>query len=100
MHIHNVYFWLKEGLTNDEKLSFEGGLSSLCRDSNVTSGQYGPPADTHRDVVDNSYSFGLVLFFNNLAAHDKYQNESLTHDKFIEEHESKWERVVVYDLEA
>lgn len=100
MHIHNVYFWLKSDLDNEAKTSFEEGLNSLCNESNTKSGHFGKPADTHRDVVDNSYSYSLVLFFENLADHDKYQTGSPVHDKFIEDHLSKWERVVVYDVEA
>jgi len=99
MHIHNVYFWLKSGLDTAAKNSFEEGLNSLCNDPNAGSGHFGKPADTHRDVVENSYSYGLVLFFDDLSAHDRYQT-SPVHNKFIEEHLSKWERVVVYDIEV
>lgn len=101
MHIHNVYFWLKSGLNADEKTEFEAGLKSLCSESNTRSGYFGKPAATaHRDVVDGSYSYSLVLLFDDLAAHDRYQNESTVHDKFIEENLPKWERVVVYDVEV
>lgn len=100
MHIHNVYFWLKSDLDTNSKTSFEDGLNSLCNDSNTKYGHFGKPADTHRDVVDNSYSYSLVLFFEDLTAHDRYQTSSPVHEKFIEDHLSKWERVVVYDVEV
>ena len=98
MHIHNVYFWLKDGLDQEQIASFEKGLMSLCYESNVDTGHYGPPAETDRSVVDNSFSFGIMLIFPDTAAHDRYQHQSHSHDKFIEEHGSKWERVVVYDM--
>ena len=43
---------------------------------------------------------GLVLFFEDLAAHDMYQTNSPVYIKFIETHQSKWERVVVCDIEV
>lgn len=98
MHIHNVYFWLKDGLSDEQKVTFEKGLMSLCLESNVETGHYGKPAEVDRSVSDNSFSFGLMLIFPHTAAHDRYQNESHVHDKFIEEHGSEWERVVVYDM--
>jgi len=100
MHIHNVFFWLKDGLEPEQINSFEKGLMSLCYESNVDTGHYGKPADTDRSVVDNSFSFGLILIFPDIAAHDRYQNESHVHAKFIEEHSQKWEKVTVYDLKA
>jgi hypothetical protein len=99
MHIHNVYFWLKSGLDDEAKTSFEDGLNSLCNDPNAESGHFGKPADTHRDVVENSYNYSLVLFFEDLPAHDRYQT-SPVHNIFIDAHLSKWERVVVYDIEV
>jgi hypothetical protein len=100
MHIHNVYFWLKDDLDPEEVAAFEKGLMSLCYESNVDTGHYGKPADTNRSVVDNSFNFGLMLIFPDTAAHDRYQHESHVHDNFIEENNHKWERVTVYDILA
>jgi hypothetical protein len=99
MHIHNVYFWLESNLDKVALNSFEQGLSSLCLDSDVKSGFFGKPAKTDRDVVENSYTYGLVLIFGDLNAHDKYQS-GLVHDQFIAEHNSKWIRAVVHDIET
>jgi hypothetical protein len=96
MHIHNVYFWLKNGQDNE---AFEQGLDSLTHDPGVKSGYFGKPANTNRDVVENSYSYGLVLVFDNLAAHDQYQAGAI-HLKFVDKHLSKWERVIVHDIET
>ncbi|MCO6452521.1 MAG: Dabb family protein [Caldilineales bacterium] len=99
MHIHNVYFWLRDDLNNDEQIAFEHGLASLTTDENVISGYYGIPADTHRDVVENSYSYGLVLIFANLAGHDLYQVGDV-HLAFVEAHLPKWTKAVVHDIET
>lgn len=98
MHIHNVYFWLKEGLNEDDLVDFESGLALLSNALDVQSYQYGKPADTDRDVIVNSYSYGLVLFFADKAAHDRYQ-ESPEHLSFLDMNQDKWIKVVVYDIE-
>ena len=99
MHIHNVYFWLKNGQDKDVLKAFEQGLDSLTHDPRVKSGYFGKPATTNRDVVENTYSFGLVLVFDDLAAHDQYQAGAI-HLEFVDKHSSKWERVIVHDIET
>ena len=99
MHVHNVYFWLKQDLDNQAIAAFEQGLEALAKDPAIKSGYYGKPANTERDVVENSYTYGLVFVFDDLAAHDQYQTGEV-HLKFVEDHLSKWERVVVYDIEV
>jgi hypothetical protein len=99
VHIHNVYFWLKNNLQSQATAAFEEGLSALTGDPYVKSGYYGKPADTYRDVVENSYTYALALVFDDLAAHDRYQAGAV-HLKFLEDNASKWERVVVYDVQT
>ena len=99
MHIHNVYFWLEDDLDKEALNSFEQGLKSLCVISDVKSGFFGKPAKTDRDVVENSYTYGLVLMFEDLNAHDTYQS-SPVHEQFIAEHRSKWILAVVHDIET
>lgn len=99
MHVHNVYFWLKDDSDNQTLVNFEQGLHSLTTDPFVVSGYYGRPADTERDVVENTYTYGLVLVFNDLAAHDQYQAGKV-HLQFVDEHQAKWERVAVYDIQT
>jgi len=99
MFVHSVYFWLKDGLDEKEVAAFQGGVQSLCEIALVKSGHAGPPADTHRGVVDNSYSYGMVLAFDDKAGHDAYQVSDV-HQQFVADHSSKWERVLVYDIET
>ena len=99
MHVHNVYFWLKQDLDNQAIAAFEQGLEALAKDPAIQSGYYGKPANTERDVVENSYTYGLVFVFDDLVAHDQYQAGQV-HLKFVKDHLSKWERVVVYDIET
>ncbi len=99
MHIHNVYFWLKEDLDEAAVLEFEVGLKTLTKDPQAVSGYYGKPANAYRDVVENSYSYGLVLVFEDLVGHDIYQSGEV-HLEFINKNLPKWEKVVVYDIET
>lgn len=99
MFVHNVYFWLKDGLDDGEIAAFEKSLQSLCGISFVKSGYCGKPADTDRPVIDSSYSYGLVLMFDDKAGQDAYQ-VSETHQTFVAEHSAKWARVLVYDFET
>ena len=99
MFVHNVYFWLKDDLGEEGVAAFREGVQSLCKIPLVKSGHAGPPADTHRGVVDNSYSYGMVLVFDDKAGHDAYQVSDV-HQKFVADHSYRWERVLVYDIEA
>ena len=99
MHIHNVYFWLKQDLDRAAVDAFEQGLAELAGDPEIKSGYFGRPAGTERDVVENSYDYGLVFLFEDRAAHDRYQAGAV-HQKFIDAHLAKWARVVVYDLQT
>jgi hypothetical protein len=99
MHIHNVCFWLEDNLSHQAVAAFEQGLAALTRDPAVNTGYFGQPANTHRDVVENSYTYGLVLIFDSITAHDQYQVGEV-HQKFIADHRPKWKKVVVYDIET
>ena len=99
MFIHNVYFWLENSLSDVDITAFEGGLQSLCQNPPVKSGYYGKPAGTNRDVVENSYSYGMVLIFNDVTGHDNYQSGEV-HQRFLAAHMEKWTHVTVYDLET
>jgi hypothetical protein len=65
----------------------------------VLQGPFGVPASTDRPVIDRSYSYGLVLKFNDLAGHDAYQIDPV-HEEFLENCGHLWVRVQVYDFVA
>lgn len=97
MFVHTVYFWLKPG-------SPAGAAERLTADCRAILGEIptvrrlwaGPPAQTPRDVVDNSYACGLTVIFDDRAGHDVYQDHPL-HLEFIERNKEHWARVQVYD---
>jgi len=95
--MHIVYFWLNEDQTDSDKASFVTGLRSLGEVASVDRQFIGPPANTeNRDVVDNSFDYALILWFKDKAAQDAYQIDPI-HLKFVEDHQTRWEKVVVRD---
>ncbi|MCP9237549.1 Dabb family protein [Lewinella sp. JB7] len=94
---HTVYFWLNDGLSAAELQSFEQGVRDLKNAPTVRRVFLGKPATTpSRDVVDNSFDYSLVLWFDDVAGHDAYQ-VSPTHLKFVEDHAAKFQTVKVFD---
>ena len=97
MFIHNVYFWLKDGLTDADRRSFEQGLDLLLSIDSVERSYRGVPADTDRPVIDRTYSYGIAVVFRDQAAHDAYQADA-KHDQFRDECAQYWRKVQIYDF--
>lgn len=93
---HHVLFWLKADITAEQKLAFRKSLSTLEQVETVKAFHLGEPSAIERAVVDSSYTFSLVLFFEDLAGHDVYQVHPL-HKAFLEEFRVFFEKVVIYD---
>ncbi|QNK63139.1 Dabb family protein [Pedobacter sp. PAMC26386] len=96
MIAHHVLFWLKADTTEDQKNAFRKGLQTLEKIEVVTSFHVGVPAPIERSVVDTTYTFSLVLSFEDLAGHDIYQGHSI-HVAFLDEFRSLFEKVIIYD---
>jgi hypothetical protein len=95
--IHQVFFWLKNKDAKEDKAMLQNGLQSLKAISEVKQLYIGTPAATlKRDVIDDSYSFSMIMFFDDIAGQDAYQIHPL-HESFVEKHKHLWDRVVVYD---
>lgn len=98
MFIHTVYFWLNDGAGDAAREQLLNDCRNLlgkiptCRHLWT-----GVPANTPRDVVDNSYAVGLTTVFDDVAGHDAYQVHDL-HQQFIARNKQHWKRVQVYDF--
>ena len=97
MHIHTVFFWLKPNVSDADRHLFEKGLDKLTLDPEVMQRHIGKPASTHRDVIDNSYDFGISLCFESLDSHNRYQKGE-AHQDFLENCMDLWTQVKVYDI--
>lgn len=96
---HVVYFWLKRPEHTGDREQFIESLTTFIESSeHIRTRFVGRPAATDRPVIDNSYTFSLILSFDSKEAQDRYQVEP-GHLKFIEESGELWEKVLVYDSE-
>lgn len=95
--VHVVYFWLRRDLAETDRQRFEEALRRLVAESqHAVTGHVGRPAQTPREVVDNSYDFVLIVTFEDADGHQAYQDEE-PHDRFREVAHELAERVQIYD---
>jgi hypothetical protein len=99
MLTHHVLFWLKANTSIEKKSDFKAGLESLKDIETVNSIFIGTPAPIDRPVVDTTYTFSLMIVFNDLAGHDAYQIHPL-HQTFLDNFRSLFEKVVIYDSQT
>ena len=97
--MHVVHFWLDPELSADDREAFLAGVRGLSEIPTVRELYVGAPAATpSRGVVDNSFDYALVVWFDDVAGHDAYQDHPI-HVAFVEAHEAKFARVRVRDSE-
>lgn len=96
MFVHAVYFWLKEDLGEKEKQVFVERLNALATIESVRHCYIGQPAETRREIIDHTYSYALVVVFDDVAAHDAYQVDPI-HDQFRDTCAGFWDRIRIYD---
>ncbi len=95
--IHSVYFWLHDPKDPAVQQQFETAIQHFINGSAyVLSAHIGKAAGTPREVVDNSYSYSLIVNFASKADQDLYQKEPV-HLDFVEKNQHLWDRVQVYD---
>lgn len=97
--IHNVYFWLQNPDNAEEAAKLEEGIKSLSKVKMVKDFHLGKPAPTNRSVIDNTYSYHMMLAFDNLEDQNSYQEDPI-HLKFVENCGQFWKKVQVYDSDA
>lgn len=98
MLTHHVLFWLKAETSEEQKKAFRSGLESLKKVETIQSMYVGIPAPISRAVVDTTYTFSLLIIFNDLAGHDVYQVHPV-HKAFLDEFRGLFDKVVIYDAE-
>ena len=95
--VHVVFFWLKNPDKKKDRRQFENNLNTFIKGIDYIRFKHvGTPAGTDRSVVDNSYTYCLIVSFDSKKDHDAYQEDGL-HKKFIEDTAALWEKVQVYD---
>ena len=96
-YTHVVYFWFHNPDNIQEKTFFEASLTKFLSQSEYAQTNFiGTPPQATREVVDDSFTYNLILTFDSAATQEAYQNEA-AHLVFIEECKHLWKKVVVYD---
>lgn len=96
---HNVYFWLDESLTDEQKMDFEGGLSALFEIDSVSQGSFGKPASTpDRPVTHNTFDYALLLEFDSVEKHNEYQVDD-DHQVFVDQFSQWFKEVRIFDTQ-
>jgi hypothetical protein len=99
MLLHTVFFWLKDGLLENDKEIFLQEVTRLGEINSVENFYLGSPANTpKRDVIEDTYDFAITVFLKDMIAHDQYQVDPI-HLDFIEKCKGYWEKVVIYDAD-
>ena len=98
MLVHAVYFWLRPDVKPEEARRFEEKSNALLKIPSIVHGWVGKPAATARPVIDSSYSYALVVTFEDMVGHDIYQDHPI-HDDFRDTCSMLWTQVKIYDSE-
>lgn len=94
---HVVYFWFKDPDNKADRVKFEASLKKFLKNSEFAKTNFiGTPPVSTREVVDDSYTYALIVTFESAEAQEGYQKEE-SHLTFIEECKDLWEKVIVYD---
>ncbi|MFK2819440.1 Dabb family protein [Flavobacteriaceae sp. LMIT009] len=94
---HIVLIWLKEPNNETVHTSFQSALQTMVKNSlYIKSAHLGSPANTNRDIVDNSYTYCYIATFASKEDQDSYQTEK-AHDVFREKVGHLFDKIVIYD---
>lgn len=94
---HTVYFWFKNPDSQEDRATFEASIKKFMDNSMYAKTKYvGTPPKAIRDVVDDSFTYSLIVSFESAEAQALYQTEP-AHLVFVEECKDLWEKVIVYD---
>jgi len=93
--IHHVFFWLKENNEANRNELIEG-LKKLSAVTTIKQFHIGIPANTNRDVIENTYSVSWTLFLDNDKDQESYQVDPI-HLNFVKECSHLWNKVTVFD---
>ncbi|QNL50368.1 Dabb family protein [Olivibacter sp. SDN3] len=96
---HYVLFWLKDDLSEEQINGFSGFFEELRKVPNVKSLHYGKSVNsTARDVVDNTFTYNLLVYFDSLEDLETYGTHPI-HLNAIDQYSKYWGKVVVHDSE-
>jgi hypothetical protein len=96
---HNVYFYLNEDVSQEQKEQFEEGLRELLEIETIYKSELGIPGSTEdRDVTDHSFGYSIFTWFETMEDYNVYADHP-DHLEFIDTYSELWSDVKVYDSE-
>lgn len=96
---HNVYFYLNDDVTQEQKDQFEEGLRDLLEIEAIYKSELGTPGSTEvRDVTDHSFGYSIFTWFKTMEDYEIYEDHP-DHLEFIDTYSYLWSDVKVYDTE-
>lgn len=94
---HMVYFALKDNSDAAKKKLVDACKKLLTKhDGEVFFAAGTLVTELKREVNDRDWDVALHIVFQNMAAHDKYQDHP-RHKQFIDENRDNWKKVRVFD---
>lgn len=94
---HVVYFWFNEPNNAEHREQFEAAVKTFMTDSKYAKTRFvGMAPKASRDVVDDSFTYSLILSFESAETQAMYQSEE-AHNIFVETCKDLWAKVIVYD---
>lgn len=94
---HQVYFWLKNPASTEDRAELIKGIKTLRRIESVKKLTIGVVAATERrSVIDHTWSVSELALFSDLAGEAAYQVHPI-HLDFVKNYSHLWSKVVVYD---
>lgn len=96
LFVHHVLFYMPATASDADKASLLEGLRLLQTIPLIRLAHIGTPAATTRDVIERTYTYSWLCFFDSAEAEEGYQQHPV-HDEFREKYARYWEKVVIYD---
>ena len=94
---HQVYFWLKNPESEEDRQKLIEGIKTLGKIKTVRGIHIGIVAKTEkRSVIDESWGVSELLFFDDIAGEAQYQTD-IIHEDFVKNYSHLWSKVVVYN---
>jgi hypothetical protein len=96
---HNVYFYLKESVSAEDKKEFENGLQKLLLIDVIHNSEIGKTGSTEaRSVTDHEFDYSIFTWFKSMEDYKVYADHP-DHIEFIDNYKHLWAEVKVYDSE-
>ena len=96
LFVHHVLFYMPTTATEADRAKLLEGLQLLRGVPSIKLAHIGTPAATDRAVIERTYAYSWLCFFESAADELSYQQHPL-HDEFRRDYARYWEKVVIYD---